>query len=155
MITNEEKVMKSILNYLIALFLVIILISCSSSKETVKKDEGPQYIQTPSGLKYLDIIVGNGPELKNRQRVKVHYIGTLEDGKKFDSSYDRNQPFEFVLGEGQVIRGWDEGLLNMRVGGKRKLIIPPELGYGSRGAGNGLIPPNATLIFEVEVLDAK
>jgi FKBP-type peptidyl-prolyl cis-trans isomerase FkpA len=87
--------------------------------------------------------------------VKVHYTGWLTNGKKFDSSVDRKEPFEFKLGGGQVIKGWDEGVAGMKVGGKRRLEIPSELGYGSRGVGNGLIPPNSTLIFDVELLDVK
>ncbi len=108
-------------------------------------------ISTPSGLKYIDIKEGTGAQPQAGQTVSVHYTGTLEDGTKFDSSRDRNQPFSFKLGAGQVIKGWDEGLSTMKVGGQRQLIIPPELGYGSRGAG-GVIPPNATLIFDVELL---
>jgi len=112
----------------------------------------------PSGLKYKDEVVGTGPVAKAGQQVKVHYTGWLDNngkpGKKFDSSRDRNQPFEFGLGGGQVIRGWDEGVAGMKVGGKRILIIPAELGYGARGAG-GVIPPNATLIFDVELLGVR
>ncbi|MCL1466731.1 FKBP-type peptidyl-prolyl cis-trans isomerase [Argonema galeatum] len=108
-------------------------------------------VTTPSGLKYIDLVPGTGATPKAGQTVIVHYTGTLEDGTKFDSSRDRNQPFSFPLGRGQVIKGWDEGIADMRVGGRRKLIIPPELGYGARGAG-GVIPPNATLIFDVELL---
>jgi peptidylprolyl isomerase len=109
---------------------------------------------TASGLKYVDEVIGEGAEPKSGQTVTVHYTGTLTDGKKFDSSKDRNQPFNFVIGIGQVIKGWDEGVMSMKVGGKRKLTIPPELGYGTRGAG-GVIPPNATLIFDVELIDVK
>lgn len=111
-------------------------------------------VETESGLKYEDLVVGGGDSPKNGDMVVVHYTGTLENGKKFDSSRDRNKPFEFQIGRGQVIQGWDEGVLSMRIGGKRKLIIPPDLGYGARGAG-GVIPPNATLHFEVELLDVK
>ncbi len=108
-------------------------------------------ISTPSGLKYVDLKAGDGAEPKTGQTVVVHYTGTLEDGTKFDSSRDRSSPFQFKLGVGQVIKGWDEGVASMKVGGRRKLIIPADLGYGSRGAG-GVIPPNATLIFDVELL---
>ncbi|MDB9511867.1 FKBP-type peptidyl-prolyl cis-trans isomerase [Kamptonema animale CS-326] len=108
-------------------------------------------ITTPSGLKYTEIKEGDGAEPKTGQTVVVHYTGTLENGTKFDSSRDRGSPFQFKIGVGQVIKGWDEGVGTMKVGGRRKLIIPPELGYGARGAG-GVIPPNATLIFDVELL---
>jgi len=107
---------------------------------------------TASGLKYVDVKVGSGASPVKGKQVKVHYTGTLENGKKFDSSVDRNEPFIFVIGVGQVIAGWDEGIMGMKVGGKRKLIIPAKLGYGARGAG-GDIPPNATLLFDVELLD--
>jgi len=111
--------------------------------------------ETASGLKYVDLKKGNGASPKKGQNVLVHYTGWLKkNGKKFDSSVDRGDPFAFRIGVGQVIRGWDEGVLSMKVGGKRKLIIPPKLGYGARGAGS-LIPPNATLIFEVELLDLR
>ncbi|MHB0986617.1 MAG: FKBP-type peptidyl-prolyl cis-trans isomerase [Sulfuricella sp.] len=108
---------------------------------------------TPSGLVYEDISVGEGDAAAAAagQRVSVHYTGWLTDGTKFDSSKDRNDPFDFPLGAGHVIRGWDEGVQGMQVGGVRKLTIPPALGYGARGAG-GVIPPNATLVFEVELL---
>lgn len=113
-----------------------------------------QSVTTPSGLKIDIIKEGTGPMPQPGQTVVVHYTGTLTDGKKFDSSRDRGQPFSFGLGQGQVIRGWDEGLSRMKVGTRARLTIPPELGYGARGAG-GVIPPNATLIFDVELLDAK
>ena len=106
---------------------------------------------TPSGLIIEDINVGEGEAAAPGQTVSVHYTGWLTDGKKFDSSKDRSDPFEFQLGAGRVIKGWDEGVQGMKVGGKRKLTIPPALGYGSRGAG-GVIPPDATLVFEVELL---
>ncbi len=108
----------------------------------------------PDGLKYTDDQVGSGTEAQAGKTVSVHYTGWLLDGTKFDSSKDRNQPFSFPLGRGQVIKGWDEGVAGMKVGGKRTLVIPPDLGYGARGAG-GVIPPNATLKFEVELLDVK
>jgi FKBP-type peptidyl-prolyl cis-trans isomerase FkpA len=107
---------------------------------------------TPSGLIFDDIKTGQGDPAAVGRTVSVHYTGWLTDGTKFDSSKDRNEPFEFPLGAGYVIRGWDEGVQGMQVGGVRKLTIPPELGYGVRGAG-GVIPPNATLLFEVELLD--
>ncbi|HZQ36048.1 MAG TPA: FKBP-type peptidyl-prolyl cis-trans isomerase [Dehalococcoidia bacterium] len=109
---------------------------------------------TASGLQYHEIVVGGGAQPEQYQKVSVHYTGWLEDGKKFDSSLDRREPFAFTLGARQVIAGWDEGVASMRVGGKRRLLIPPELGYGVRGAG-GVIPPNARLIFDVELLGAK
>ena len=109
---------------------------------------------TPSGLEYIDETIGKGPKPATGQHVTVHYVGTLTDGKKFDSSRDRNEPFTFAIGEGEVIKGWDEGVATMHVGGRRKLIVPPQLGYGAAGAG-GVIPPNATLVFDVELLDVK
>ena len=108
-------------------------------------------VTTSSGLQYIDLTVGTGATAQAGQTVTVHYTGWLENGKKFDSSVDRGQPFSFPLGAGRVIKGWDEGVQGMMVGGKRKLTIPSSLGYGTRGAGSA-IPPNATLIFEVELL---
>jgi peptidylprolyl isomerase len=116
--------------------------------------EEAEYVTTESGLKYYDFEVGEGPSPQEGQTVSVHYTGWLEDGTKFDSSLDRGQPFSFVLGVGNVIAGWDEGVATMAVGGKRQLVIPPELAYGDQGAGD-VIPPGATLIFEVELLDVQ
>jgi FKBP-type peptidyl-prolyl cis-trans isomerase len=111
-------------------------------------------VTTKSGLKYWDLKKGTGAEAKAGQMVKVHYTGWLTNGKKFDSSVDRGEPFEFHLGGGEVIKGWDEGVAGMKVGGKRQLQIPPDLGYGASGAG-GVIPPNSTLVFDVELLGTK
>lgn len=135
--------MKLILLYLI-LPLFIIFNGCSKE----------QTVTTPSGLQYVDEIVGTGPSPEKGQQVTVHYTGFLEDGKKFASSRDQNQPLIFTIGIQQVIKGWDEGIMSMKVGGKRKLIIPPDLGYGQRGAPPA-IPPGATLVFEVELLSVK
>ena len=116
--------------------------------------DAPDTQITASGLKITELSVGDGAEAASGQTVVVHYRGTLESGKQFDASYDRGTPFTFPLGAGRVIKGWDEGVVGMKVGGKRKLVIPPDLAYGSRGAG-GVIPPNATLVFEVELLDVR
>lgn len=126
------------------------LLGTAAMANTVKE----QVVTTTTGLKYQDKVVGTGASPSKGNLVTVHYTGTLANGKKFDSSLDRGKPFTFVIGKGQVIKGWDEGVATMKVGGKRKLIIPPELGYGNRGAG-GVIPPNATLNFDVELLDVK
>jgi FKBP-type peptidyl-prolyl cis-trans isomerase FkpA len=112
-------------------------------------------VKTESGLQYWDIVVGTGAVAKEGDRVRVHYTGWLTTGKKFDSSVDAGRPFTFALGNGEVIRGWDEGIEGMKVGGKRQLHIPPELGYGEGGSPDGAIPPNATLIFDVQVLSVQ
>jgi len=113
-----------------------------------------QVVTTPSGLQYVDLVTGNGKLANTGDMAVVHYTGWLKDGTKFDSSKDRNKPFRFSLEAGQVIKGWDEGVVGMKIGGTRKLIIPPDLGYGARGAGR-VIPPNATLTFEIELLDLR
>lgn len=118
-----------------------------------KLAEGKKVITTDSGLQYFDIVEGTGESPKQGGQVTVHYTGTLENGQKFDSSVDRGQPFEFTIGVGRVIKGWDEGVMSMKIGGRRKLIIPSQLAYGSRGVGP--IPPDSTLIFEVELLGVK
>jgi peptidylprolyl isomerase len=114
---------------------------------------GSSETPTGSGLKYVDEVVGTGESPSPGKTVIVHYTGRLEDGTKFDSSVDHGQPFEFTIGVGQVIKGWDEGVMTMKVGGKRKLIVPPDLGYGARRVGP--IPPNSTLIFDVELLGVR
>jgi peptidylprolyl isomerase len=117
----------------------------------VDAESGKPIMTTPSGLKYVDLVVGTGPAVKQGDHVYVNYIGKLADGTKFDSSYDRGQLFDYVQGVTSLISGWTEGTSTMKVGGKRKLIIPPNLGYGLEGAGN-VIPPNATLTFEIELV---
>ncbi|HKP12403.1 MAG TPA: FKBP-type peptidyl-prolyl cis-trans isomerase [Blastocatellia bacterium] len=124
----------------------LILAGCGHHKSGVE-------VTTDSGLKYVDEVVGTGEKARLGKTVVVHYTGTLTDGTKFDSSRDKGQPYEFRLGAGSVIQGWEEGILSMHVGGKRRLIVPPDLGYGARGKGQ--IPPNATLFFEIELLGVK
>src|SRR5215212_10255379 len=136
-----------------AAVLAVVLAACTQSQSPAGGGSGGgQEVTTPSGLKYTDTKVGTGAEAKAGQTVSVHYTGTLTDGKKFDSSKDRGQPFNFPLGAGRVIKGWDEGVAGMKVGGVRKLTIPSNLGYGAQGAG-GVIPPNATLVFDVDLLE--
>jgi FKBP-type peptidyl-prolyl cis-trans isomerase len=138
----------------IALAGLCAFLAATSDSRAQDKKEKKKVVTTKSGLKYEDTKEGTGAEAKKGDTVEVHYTGTLTNGKKFDSSKDRNEPFSFKLGAGMVIKGWDEGVAGMKVGGTRKLMIPPELGYGARGAGN-VIPPNAELIFEVELLKIK
>jgi peptidylprolyl isomerase len=139
---------------IIALAALLLLAACSPGSGSGAAGKGGPMQSTPSSLQYQDLTVGSGATPQAGQTVSVHYTGWLDDGKKFDSSLDRGQPFPFVLGQGQVIKGWDEGVATMKVGGKRKLVIPPELGYGARGFP-GAIPPNARLTFEVELLGVK
>ena len=149
--------MKSKLIGLFALFalLAAVAVQAQNDNSSPTKVEGKGK-STSSGLQYWDLKEGTGTTASAGKTVSVHYTGWLaSNGKKFDSSVDRGQPFMFQLGAGQVIKGWDEGVSGMKVGGKRQLRIPPELGYGSRGAGGGVIPANATLIFDVELLAVK
>jgi FKBP-type peptidyl-prolyl cis-trans isomerase len=134
--------------------LVLAVLAAACSQAAQPPAGGSQEVTTPSGLKYVDEVVGSGAEAKAGQTAVVYYTGWLTDGKKFDSSKDRGQPFSFPLGGGRVIKGWDEGVAGMKVGGKRTLTIPANLGYGAAGAG-GVIPPNATLRFEVELLEVR
>jgi FKBP-type peptidyl-prolyl cis-trans isomerase len=138
--------------------LALAVIGATIMSDESNAQSAAKAVTTPSGLQIIDTKPGTGASPKAGQTVSVHYTGWLYEngarGKKFDSSVDRNEPFEFPIGQGRVIRGWDEGVGSMKVGGKRTLIIPPALGYGARGAG-GAIPPNATLIFDVELLGVK
>lgn len=130
---------------IIIIFTLITISGCS---------KGGKEIITASGLKYTEIKEGSGAIASNGKKVMVHYVGTLENGKVFDSSMDKNQPLSFTLGSGEMIPGFDEGILNMKVGGRRKLVIPPNLAWGTEGA-QGVILPNATVIFDIELLDVK
>ena len=112
-------------------------------------------MKTASGLEYIETETGTGAQAVTGKSVKVHYTGKFQDGKIFDSSISRGEPIEFVLGQGRVIKGWEEGIALMKLGGKARLTIPPALAYGERGAGGGVIPPNATLVFDVELVDVK
>ena len=144
------------MRYMIVSTMLLLLSSFTTQSlaADMKSADKQQEVTTESGLKYSDVVVGNGREAALGDTATVHYTGWLTDGKKFDSSVDRKEPFSFRVGAGQVIKGWDEGVAGMKVGGKRKLTIPPQLGYGARGAG-GVIPPNATLIFDVELLGLR
>ena len=132
--------------------IAALIIGCAVTLSGCGHKTGAE-VTTSTGLKYVDEVIGTGEKPRLGKTVVVHYTGTLTDGTKFDSSVDRGQPFEFRIGTGSVIRGWDEGILSMQVGGKRKLIVPPDLGYGAQAKNK--IPPNSTLIFEVELLGVK
>jgi len=140
--------MKRLLPVLLSLLL---LFSCSKKEKEQTDTASQEPTTTESGLQYFEMETGDGEVAEAGNTVTVHYTGTFTDGKKFDSSLDRSQPFVFTLGAGEVIQGWDEGIQGMKVGGKRKLIIPPDLAYGEQGMG-GAIPPNSTLVFVVELL---
>ena len=140
---------------LVAILVVIALAAAAVTYLIANRNSsgGGTEVTTASGLKYTDTSEGTGAAAQNGQMLTVHYTGTLQNGTKFDSSVDRGKPYQFRLGSGSVIKGWDEGLLGMKIGGKRKLIIPPSLGYGARGTSN--IPPNSELHFDVELLNAQ
>ena len=139
---------------IIALLVLTSILRGGSIMTANGEQSNAQEVTTSSGLKYVDQVIGTGDAAVAGKTASVHYTGWLENGKKFDSSVDRGQPFSFPLGAGRVIKGWDEGVQGMKVGGKRKLTIPSDLAYGSRGAG-GVIPPNAPLIFDVELLAVR
>jgi peptidylprolyl isomerase len=144
---------------------IVSLLACGAflvalgSLADEKEKGGSKMQKSPSGLQYEDVVVGTGAQPRSGQTCVMHYTGWLWEngakGKKFDSSVDRGKPFKFTIGQGQVIKGWDEGVATMKVGGKRNLLIPPQLAYGPRNVGNGLIPPNSTLFFEVELLGVE
>jgi len=145
---------------LLALTAVFVVSQNATRKSTTPNTNAPTKVtgdgvKTPSGLAYWDIRVGNGEVAKEGSHVRVHYTGWLATGKKFDSSVDAGKPFDFTIGNGEVIKGWEEGVAGMRVGGKRQLRIPPALGYGAEGTPGGEIPPNATLIFDVQLLGVQ
>ena len=150
--------MKFAVSTVAALALLVSVASqmptCAKDKSKSKESSG-QMVKTSTGLQYQDVTVGKGQSPQPGRKVVVHYTGWLMNGTKFDSSVDRGKPFDFVLGAHQVIPGWDEGVASMKVGGKRILVIPPDLAYGQRGTPGGPIPPNATLKFEVELLGVQ
>jgi FKBP-type peptidyl-prolyl cis-trans isomerase len=168
--TEVDVSRRSLLTLLITVFLLAVVVTAGCSpqpapapeqpteseqpavEEPPAADEGPGTTEDVTELKVEDIVEGTGPEAKPGDNVTVHYTGWLTDGTKFDSSLDAGTPFTFGLGQGQVIRGWDEGVAGMKVGGKRRLTIPASMGYGDQGAGGGAIPPGATLVFDVELL---
>jgi FKBP-type peptidyl-prolyl cis-trans isomerase len=162
MFLKEAGMMKYVATMAIVLALTAVYLAAQS---TAKKSSTPNTntptkvtgdgVKTPSGLVYWDIRVGNGDTAKEGSHVRVHYTGWLTTGKKFDSSVDAGTPFDFRIGNGEVIKGWDEGVAGMRVGGKRQLRIPPSLAYGADGTPGGPIPPNATLIFDVQLLGVQ
>jgi FKBP-type peptidyl-prolyl isomerase-like protein len=136
------------------ILIAIVVVATVAAVVYIFKYRGPAEVRTASGLRYIDLVEGNGPNPEPGQTVSVNYVGTLQNGTKFDSSYDRGKPMEYKLGVQPMIKGWDEGVKTMKVGGKRKLIVPPSLAYGPSGRPPS-IPPNSTLIFEIELLSAK
>jgi FKBP-type peptidyl-prolyl cis-trans isomerase FkpA len=157
-VNSAVSLKTSLLGLIVALALSLVgTVGCNQPQAQAAptaQASNAKEVKLPDGLQYTDDQVGTGTEATSGKTVSVHYTGWLMDGTKFDSSRDRGQPFQFPLGAGRVIKGWDEGVAGMKVGGKRTLVIPPNLGYGASGAG-GVIPPNATLKFEVELLDVK
>jgi peptidylprolyl isomerase len=155
---REKRSMRAFQPQLKAMVTAFAMMSIAFMTSDDASAQSAKPVTTPSGLQMIDTQPGTGASPKQGQTAVVHYTGYLNDngakGKKFDSSVDRGQPFEFPVGAGRVIKGWDEGVATMKIGGKRTLIVPPQLGYGDRGAG-GVIPPNATLIFDVELLGVK
>lgn len=153
--------MRPIMSAAIVLFVAVAFARAqSATPKPVASTAAPARVtgpgvKTDDGLQYWDLRVGNGETAKEGSRVRVHYTGWLMNGKKFDSSVDAGKPFDFTIGNGEVIKGWEEGVTGMRVGGKRQLRIPPALGYGSEGTPDGPIPPNATLIFDVQLLGVQ
>ena len=150
-----KKIILIIIILIVFMFIFYFLAQDSQEDKNQEESETEEMVSDSNEEQELQIEVleqGTGEEVKSGDNIAVHYTGTLEDGTKFDSSLDRGKPFVFTLGIGQVIKGWDMGILGMKVGEKRKLVIPPELGYGETGTPGGPIPPNATLIFEVELL---
>jgi FKBP-type peptidyl-prolyl cis-trans isomerase len=150
----------AVIAIILALTAVFVLAQSTTRKSTKPNTSAPTKVvgdgvRTPSGLVYWDIRVGNGEVAKEGSHVRVHYTGWLTNGKKFDSSVDAGTPFDFTIGNGEVIKGWDEGVAGMKVGGKRQLRIPPALGYGAEGTPGGPIPANANLIFDVQLLQVQ
>jgi peptidylprolyl isomerase len=152
--------MKSIAIMTIVAMAALLASAQSATPKKVASTTGPikvsgPGVKTDDGLQYWDIRMGNGQTAKEGSHVRVHYTGWLSNGKKFDSSVDTGKPFDFTIGNGEVIRGWEEGVTGMRVGGKRQLLIPPSLGYGTEGTPDGPIPPNATLVFDIQLLGVE
>jgi peptidylprolyl isomerase len=148
---NKSRNVRTVAIVIVA--LVAVAIVAYVLRRGAQQAEGPETV-TPSGLKYVDLRVGDGPSPQIGQKLSVHYKGMLADGKEFENSYDTGRPYEFAIGRGEVIKGWDEGIMTMKLGGKRKLTIPPALAYGVRGQPPD-IPPNSTLVFEVELVSIK
>lgn len=148
---NPKNLARSLVT---ALLLATTSVTVLAGQESGSPEPNGKEVVTPSGVKYVDLRIGQGGEAATGKILEVHYIGRLEDGTKFDFSPDRERPFTFRLGTGDVIKGWDEGIAGMKVGGKRKVVIPPELGFGKQGVGS-VVPPNAVLIYEFELVAVR